>query len=75
MSGCKVSVCYMFFSFSFSAHSIESQIDAVIGDLNDLLEKAQEELEVEQSDLNKFKMLKQSLPDEVICFWICVNEW
>ena len=47
----------------------ESSSGGVVGVLNDLLDKAQTELEgartKEQSDLNNFEMLKQSLTDEI----------
>jgi len=47
----------------------ESSSGGVVGVLNDLLEKAQGELEAarqkEQSDLNNFEMLKASLTDEI----------
>jgi len=46
-----------------------SQSGGVVGVLNDLLEKAQGELDSartkEQADLNNFEMLKQSLTDEI----------
>jgi len=47
----------------------ENQSGGVVGVLNDLLEKAQTELDgaraKEQADLNNFQMLKQSLDDEI----------
>jgi len=47
----------------------ESSSGGVVGVLNDLLDKAQTELEAartkEQSDINNFEMLKQSLTDEI----------
>ena len=47
----------------------ESQSGGVVGVLNDLLDKAQTELDgartKEQADLNNFQMLKQSLDDEI----------
>lgn len=47
----------------------ENQSGGVVGVLNDLLDKAQTELDgartKEQSDLNNFQMLKQSLDDEI----------
>jgi len=47
----------------------ESSSGGVVGVLNDLLEKAQGELEAarqkEQADLNNFEMLKSSLTDEI----------
>jgi len=47
----------------------ESSSGGVVGVLNDLLDKAQTELDgartKEQSDLNNFEMLKQSLTDEI----------
>jgi len=47
----------------------ENQSGGVVGVLNDLLDKAQTELDgaraKEQADLNNFQMLKQSLDDEI----------
>lgn len=49
--------------------AFENQSGGVVGVLNDLLEKAQGELDsarsTEQADLNNFEMLKSSLTDEI----------